>query len=481
VTPAARLAAAIEILDTIAAEKLPADQVLKAWGREHRFAGSGDRRAIAERCYQALRARARLAWAMDASDGRALVIGSLAHHDGRSPGEIAALFSGDGHAPAPLTAAERARLSAPLGEPPLEVQAGVPAFVAEALKAQFGGDWLAEAQALVQPRAPVDLRVNALRGGVEAALNLLAHEGVEPARTPYSAWGLRLPPEFAADIQKTRAFRSGWIEVQDEASQIAAALAGARPGATVVDYCAGGGGKTLALAAGMHPSARPPLGGVPAEGGGGGLQDAPVSLDAASTLQPPPPRAARSPSPRGGGAGRLLALDVNRRRLDALPERLERAGAQAEVRRIGPEGQGSEDLEGQADLVFVDAPCSGSGTWRRRPEGAWRVTADDVERLAELQAAILARASALVKPGGRLVYATCSVIETENQAVAAAFAAEHADFRPVPVPEAAETPHLNDAARARLAAQAGPRHTVQLTPRRTGTDGFFVALFERMK
>ena len=431
-TPAARLAAAIEVLDAIAASAAPADQTLKAWGKAHRFAGSKDRRVIAERVYQCLRARALLAWAMGGDDGRALVLGALAHLDHLPPHEIAALFSGDLHAPFPLSFEERARIEATLADPPPEVAAGVPAFIAEALQRTFGADWIAEAKALVQPRAPVDLRVNALAGSVEGALKLLAHEGIEAERSPFSAWGLRLPPEFASDIQKTRAFTTGWIEVQDEGSQIAAALAGAQPGWTVVDYCAGGGGKTLALAAQMR-----------------------------------------------GKRGRLIACDVNQRRLDAVPERLERARAKAEIRRIGPEGQGTGDLDGQADLVFADAPCSGAGTWRRRPEGAWRVKPEDIGRLSELQQAVVARAARLVKPGGRLVYVTCSILAEENGAVAEAFAAAHPDFRPLPVVEAARTPDLTDAARARLAELAGPGHTVQLTPRRTDTDGFFIALFER--
>lgn len=430
-TPAARLAAVIEVLDAVAAERAPADQVLKHWGRAHRFAGSGDRRAIAERTYDILRARARLAWAMGACDGRALVLGALVHLEGKDVAEIEALFCG-GHAPAPLTDPERVRLITPAEPPPAEVLAGVPGFVADALRAQFGDDWFDEAQALVQPRAPVDLRVNALAGGVEGALKLLAHEGIEAVRTPLSAWGLRLPPELAADVQKTRAYTTGWIEVQDEGSQLMAFLAGARPGETVIDYCAGGGGKTLALAMEMK-----------------------------------------------GRKGRLIALDVNQRRLDAIPERLSRSGASAELHLIGPEGEGTEAFVSSADLVLVDAPCTGSGTWRRRPEGAWRVGPADVARLAALQPQILARAAKLVKPGGRLAYVTCSIFAAENDAVAAGFAAAHPEFRPLPITEAAATPALTDAARARLAALAGAGHTVQLTPRRTDTDGFFIALFER--
>jgi 16S rRNA (cytosine967-C5)-methyltransferase len=429
VTPAARLAAAIEVLDQLEAGTAPADQVLKAWGKAHRFAGSTDRRAIAERVYQALRGRARSSWLLESAGGRAMVLGSLASE--MPLDEIDALFSGDGHAPPALGEAERAGLSRDLSDAPDWVRAGAPPFVVEAFKAQFGHSWLEEAQALVAQRAPVDLRVNGLAGGVEGALKLLALEGIKPERTPLSAWGLRLPPAYAADVQKTRAHTSGWIEVQDEGSQVAAFLGGARPGWTVVDYCAGGGGKTLALAQSMRRD------------------------------------------------GRLIASDLDGRRLANITERVKRAGAGAELRRIGPEGQGLEDLTGLADLVFVDAPCSGSGTWRRHPEGAWRLQPATVERLAGLQAGILARASTLVRPGGRLAYVTCSVLDAENGAVAAGFAADHPEFRPLPIAAAAVAPDLTDAARARLAALAGDGHTVQLTPHRTGTDGFFIALFER--
>ena len=424
-TPGARLAAAIEVLDTLARERAAVDDVLRAWGRSHRFAGSKDRRAIAEHVYAALRARARSTWRMQAEDGRALMLGVL----GAEAAEAG--FTGDAHAPPPITAQEHAHLSAAESEPPDWVRASVPEWIAHKLQAHFGAEWITEAQALAGVRAPVDLRVNSLRGDVEAALRLLAADGVEPERTPWSAQGLRLPPAYATDVQTSRAWKSGWVEVQDEASQIAAALADARPGMTVVDYCAGGGGKTLALAGAMR------------------------------------------------GEGRLVATDVNPKRLDALAPRLERAGAPAEVRRIGPEGHGSEDLAQVADLVFVDAPCTGSGTWRRHPEAAWRLTPETIARLADLQSAILAKAADLVRPGGRLVYATCSVFSEENSATTNRFAAANGAFRPLPIASAARAPGLTPAGRERLAALADGGHAVQMTPHRTGTDGFFLALFER--
>jgi 16S rRNA (cytosine967-C5)-methyltransferase len=278
-----------------------------------------------------------------------------------------------------------------------------------------------------------------------------------------------------ADLQQTRAYLTGWVEVQDEGSQIVAALAGAKPGWTVVDYCAGGGGKTLALAAQMQRRALLPRWekgwdegerATSAESGGG----------VPNTLSPD-----LSPieGERRSAWGRLVACDIDRRRQQAIPERLKRAGAAAELRLTGADGEGTEDLAAAADLVLVDAPCSGSGTWRRHPEGAWRLTPEDVSRLAGLQGGILARAAKLVRPGGRLAYVTCSVLEAENETVAGAFAAAHADFRPIAIAEAAATSDLTDAARVRLAQLANGRHTLQLTPRRTGTDGFFIALFER--
>jgi 16S rRNA (cytosine967-C5)-methyltransferase len=425
--------AAIEVLDLIRDSRAPADGVLKAWGREHRFAGSGDRRAIAERVYSTLRARVRLAYGMGDDSGRALVLAALRHLDSLELPEIDALFSG-GHHPAGLTEAERALLVRREPPAPDWVEAGAPEFIVEAFKAQFGDSWRDEARALVLPRAPVDLRVNALRGGVDGALRLLATEDFTAEPTPWSARGLRMPPAAAPDVQKLRAYTGGWIDVQDEASQIAGFLADAKPGETVVDYCAGGGGKTLIFAQCM--------------------------------------KAVR------GHSGRLIACDVNQKRLDVIPERLDRAGAVAELRRTGLNGEGTEDLVGVADLVFVDAPCSGSGTWRRHPEGAWRLVPASVTRLAALQLQILTRAAKLVRPGGRLAYATCSVLCDENHAVADAFLAAHPDFAPLPITDAAGTPNLTESARNRL-GQIAEGHRLLLTPHRTHTDGFFLALFTR--
>jgi 16S rRNA (cytosine967-C5)-methyltransferase len=416
-TPAARLAAAASVLDSIAQGRQPAEAVLKAWGAANRYAGSKDRRAVADRVYQVLRARGRLSWAMGGrEDGRALVIGALSLIDGLSLEEIEALHAGDGYGPRPLSKQERARITAGQGELPGWVAAGLPQFVVEDLKATFGECWAEEARELMQPRAPIDLRVNTAKASVEAVEAELREAGLDPSPTPWSPVGLRLAAEPPPNVQALEAFREGRVDVQDEGSQIVCGLAGAAPGMTVVDYCAGGGGKTLGLAAAM------------------------------------------------AGVGRLIGADVVAKRLENIRPRLVRAGVEADLRHIGQNGGGMEDLNGQADLVFVDAPCSGSGTWRRRPEDAWRLTAEAVERLHALQVRILGQASQLVRPGGRLAYVTCSLLSRENEASADAFEAAHPQFRPL-------------ATTAPFAPPPATRH--RLSPATTNTDGFFFALYER--
>jgi 16S rRNA (cytosine967-C5)-methyltransferase len=419
VTPGARLQAAIEILDALASSDQPADRALKAWGQAHRFAGSGDRRAIADRVYAVLREKGRLG----GGDGRALVLASLRYLDRLPAEEIANLFDGARFSPAPLSDAERATLESGADAEAL----GLPGFLEEELRQTFGHDWREEAEALLRGRARVDVRVNTLKVAVEKAR--AASPPSSP--TPLSAAGLRF--EGSPDLQNSPQFEAGWFEVQDEGSQLAAFLAagGARPGLWV-DYCAGGGGKTLALAAAAaHDD------------------------------------------------GNLVACDVDQRRLDAIRPRLQRAGVVAELRRLREDGEGVDDLSGKASLVLVDAPCSASGTWRRRPEAAWRLNEAELNRLNQLQTDILERAAALVVSGGRLAYVTCSVLDCENGEVVRAFAERRPDYKPVPITTAAATAFVTDAARERLATLAGEGHTLQLSPRRTATDGFFVALFER--
>ncbi len=412
-TPAARLSAAIEVLDRIATSRQPADHALKAWGGANRYAGSKDRRAVADRVYACLREQG------GHGGGRRMVLASL----GLPLGEVEALFNGQGHAPAALTDEERAWLAG------LSGGAELPAFIAAGLERAFGPDWREEAEELLRSRAPLGLRVNTLRSDVQAVAEAVFEHGYPFEAGRMSAVALRVQP--GADVQAFDLFGAGAFEIQDEGSQVAAWLLGVEPGETVVDYCAGGGGKTLALGQMLR------------------------------------------------GRGRLIASDLNPKRLDAIAPRLERAGLAAELRRLDQPGA-MDDLAGQADRVLVDAPCSGSGTWRRRPEEAWRLTEDEVQRLHAIQVEVLGKAAALVRPGGRLAYVTCSVLPAENGEVAVEFAAAHPDFRPLAIVEAARNHLLTDFARERLAELSAGGHTVQLSPRRTATDGFFVALFERI-
>jgi 16S rRNA (cytosine967-C5)-methyltransferase len=400
-------------------------------------------------------------------DGRAKVIGSLSLIDGLSLEVIEALHSGDGYGPRPLSKQERSRLTAGEGDLPGWVAAGLPEFVVEDFKAAFGDRWTEEARELMAPRAPIDLRVNGARAPVAAVRADLTAAGLAPEPTPFSAWGLRLSSEPPPNIQAQEAFKAGWIEIQDEGSQIVTWLAGAgldfKPDSVVIDYCAGGGGKTLALAAQALPVARldkpaaRPAGWSPTGGdeGAGGAPKGPL----ASGMT-------------------LIACDVVQKRLDNIRPRLQRAGVAADLRLIGQNGGGVEEFNGKANLVFVDAPCSGSGTWRRRPEDAWRLKADEVERLHALQLRILGQAAQLVKPGGRLVYVTCSMLTRENEATTDAFEAANTGFRPTAIADLLATPTLTDAARSKLAALASG-HRLRLSPAATGTDGFFVAVYER--
>ena len=415
-TPAARLQAGIEILDALLASREPAGKALKNWGAAHRFAGSGDRRAIAQRVYACLR------HGQVAKDGRGLVAASLMLDDQLDLDGASALFSGQGHAPAPLSDEEAQTLKALT---PGAVQLG--SYIEGQLARSFGKDWPAEARSLMQDRAPLDIRINLAASYPVAVQARLADLDLPAVPTPFAAAGLRLAG--GVDVQALDIFKEGGFEVQDEGSQLVAALCAVRPGDLVVDYCAGGGGKTLALAAGLK-------------------------------------------------GGRLIACDIDDRRLVAIEPRLKRAGVQAELRKIGSRGESLDDLNRAADRVLVDAPCSGSGTWRRHPEGAWRITPDEINRLAALQLKILTQAANLVKPGGILAYVTCSVLASENAAVCERFEARNQGFSPLPIANALAAAAVTPVGRERLTALA-KGHQLQLSPRRTGTDGFFIALFER--
>jgi len=429
VKPGAHAAAAIAVLTDIETGHRPAAEALKDWGKGNRFAGSGDRAAIASLVYDALRRRSSGAWRMGEDGPRAWVLGALAFVRGLDAEAIAASFADSPHAPEPLADAEHAAITgSSLEGAPAWIAGDYPEWLDAAFARSFGDGRAAEGAAQAA-RAPLDLRVNVLKGTRERALKALAH--LHPVEAPLSPWGVRVP--LLADgrgppVQAEASFLKGLVEVQDEGSQLAAQLAGAEPGMQVIDFCAGAGGKTLALAAAMD------------------------------------------------NRGQLYAHDQDLRRLAPLHARAKRAGVR-NLQVLAPRGGADVmgDLDGRADLVLVDAPCTGTGTWRRSPDAKWRMRPGALAIRQGEQDAALAGAARLVKPGGRLVYVTCSVLMEENEDRLAAFRDAHPDFAPVPAAETAAAAGLP--ALAEFAVADGT--AIRLTPLRAGTDGFFIASLQR--
>ena len=430
-TPAARIQATIELLGEIEARDAPADSIAGGYFRKRRFIGAKDRRAVSDLLYQVLRNRAKLDWWLGGAavhGARGRVIAGLALLRKLGPVELADLFDGSRYGPEPLDEHERAqadRLDAgALVDPaqPPAVRGEVPTWLYERLSASLGARCGRELAALAG-EAPVDLRVNTLKTDREALRRRLAKAGIEAAATSLSPLGLRLVARRS--LPALEAFREGWFEVQDEGSQLVALLADARPGMAVADLCAGGGGKALALGAAMS------------------------------------------------GEGRLVALDSDGARLAKARPRLRRAGLES-VELVAlddaDDPRGDSDL-GTFDRVLVDAPCSGSGAWRRSPDARWRLTPERLAGYRATQARVLDRGAGLVKPGGRLVYATCSLLQEENEAQAVSFLDRHEEFRPLAVPE------VWASCLAGPCPSPGP--SLHLTPAGQGTDGFFVAVFER--
>ncbi|HEY7669439.1 MAG TPA: RsmB/NOP family class I SAM-dependent RNA methyltransferase [Hyphomicrobium sp.] len=427
--PGARLQAAADVLADILDHHRPAATALADWGKGHRFAGSGDRAAIGTLVYDALRRKSSITARMGADTPRALVLGAAPRAFAMTADEVAAAADGSEHSIAPLSEAERAGLeAAPPGDTPAHVKGDIPHWLLPSFERAFGVRTAEEGEGLSQ-RAPVDLRINTLKATREKVLKALARFGAEP--TPLSPVGVRIPaPEGAGRspaVEAEAAHGKGWFEVQDEGSQVAALLAGAAPRLQVLDLCAGAGGKTLALAAQMQ------------------------------------------------NTGQIYAYDADKRQLRPIFERLKRAGVRnVQVLEAGDEAA-LMALGPRFDLVLIDAPCSGSGTWRRKPDSKWRLRPANLpERQAE-QARVLDLGAQLVKPGGRLAYVTCSVLPEENAEQVAGFLARHTAFALLPYVEAW---------RAQLgteppASADGSTETLQLTPTRHGTDGFFIALLQR--
>ncbi len=389
--PAARVQAAIEILDSVIEAALargaPADRLIADWFRSHRFAGSKDKRAIRDLVYRAIRACGPVP-----QSGRAAMLRLV-----QANPPFGELFDGSQYGPAEI------------GDAELSADGGVaPHWLADRLSAS--GIVGKEAEALLG-RAPLDIRVNALKARRDDL------ELPSPMETLPTLNGLRLPA--GTQIEQWDAYQGGLIEIQDAGSQLACEAVGAQPGETIIDLCAGAGGKTLALAAAMQNS------------------------------------------------GTLVACDTDRRRLGQLAPRAERAGAKISETILlnpGKEQESLEDWQGRADAVLVDAPCSGTGTWRRNPESRWRLTEKELERLIELQQHVLDVAAKLVRPGGRLIYVTCSLLDDEGPRQIVRFKSQHAEFKPT-----------------KIALPLGADHGTgwRLTPHRDGTDGFFFASLAR--
>lgn len=421
-----RLAAAIEILEDIDARHRPAADALKDWGLSHRFAGSADRAAIGTIVYDALRRRHSAALALGGQSARAEAFGAVILEWGYSASSLAGELQGDKFAPEPLSAAELESLERfDPSRMPETARADIPDWCAPLLRETFDADWIAEAASLAT-RPPLDIRVNSLRATPEKVMAALKRHGaLAPGLAPLA---IRIPPAERArrhpNVQAEPAFRKGWFEIQDLASQVAALLTGARPGEQVLDLCAGAGGKTLALSAMME------------------------------------------------NRGQVFAHDAEKQRLAPIFERIRRAGCRNV--QVMAEKSALEDLKGRADLVLVDAPCTGSGTWRRRPDAKWRLSQAQLETRIREQADVLRAAAGYVKPGGRLAYVTCSVFRQENDAQIESFTGDNSAFSVVDHENLWNDCIADSADKCRFTNSG-----ILLTPRVTGTDGFFVCVMRK--
>jgi len=436
-TPAARTEAAIYLLSKITDERRPADDIVRAWFQARRFVGSKDRRAIRERVYGCLRRIGRLDWHLNEiassteKSARLRVLTDVTLEGSNAQDH----FDGSTHGPQPLNDKEEiiavALAERHLDDPaqPGHVQVELPEWLFNTLKPVYGGTFMAEMFAMNTP-APMDLRVALGRVSRDQAQKSLAKSGIKSYLTDLSPLGLTL--QAHTDIARTPAFKKGFVEVQDEGSQILSLLVGAKAGMNILDYCAGAGGKTLALADRM------------------GLTD-------------------------GHSNSRLVASDIDGTRLDRMDHRFRRAKLSDKIEKviIDAEGQCFEGQQSSFDRILVDAPCSGSGTWRRHPEQKKRLTQGRLSELKHMQDSVLEKAAPLLKVGGRLIYATCSLLREENEDRISAFLGTHPNFKIIPIQtvwtetiKKAECPEMNEMPYLRL------------TPYSHDTDGFFVAVME---
>lgn len=437
-TPGARIAAVIDLLTAIDNDAMPPDQIIDQYFRKRRYAGAGDRRYIGNHVYDILRHQARLDWWLERTglqltpDARCRALVFLIVQDRASPDDLLAMFTGSKHCPPPLSEDEVALVDGLYGRPainedmPDHVRLEYPEWMDRSFRSLWGDDLEREMSALNQP-ASMDLRVNTMKAQPEDALARLREDYTDCEPTPLSPIGIRV--EGKLRLGGTRAYKEGLVEVQDEGSQLVSMLADARPGMTVVDYCAGAGGKTLAMASMMSAGDR-------------------IS-------------------------GRLHALDVSGYRLERMAPRQKRAGIFGIKRRViaAENDPWVSENAAAADRVLCDVPCTQTGSWRRNPEARWRFSPEDLSHIQETQQRILSSAANLVRPGGRLIYVTCSLLQEENEQQLIWFLENHSEFQPMSIDKVwAETV-------GGPPPPTGP--SLRLSPASTGTDGFFCAVFER--
>ncbi len=427
-----RIQAAAEVLEDILDRKTPATMALRDWGKAHRFAGSKDRSAIGNYVHDALRCKSSLAFRMDSETPRALALASAVFMGEQTVETLQEAFDGDDHAPAMLTVDEVEKLggSIKLDGAPDWVQSDVPEWIWPMFETNFDDEAVTEGKALTQ-RPPLDIRVNTIKAKREDVVSSMSTKGLKV--TDISPVGLRVDALLAdgrlPNVQVEPEYQTGQIEIQDEGSQIVSLLIDAKPGEKVLDYCAGGGGKSLALAADME------------------------------------------------NKGQVFGFDIDKRRLSPLYQRAQRAGASIiEVRQ--PPSESLKDLVGKMDRVLIDAPCTGVGTWRRKPDAKWRLSEEALERRNNEQRSVLNSAKGFVRPdGGLLFYVTCSMLAEENEAQVYDFLEKNENFTLLSAGEVWEEKFGAEAPKPWSADGC----TLTLTPAATNTDGFFFAVMERQK
>ena len=420
-----RIQAAAEVLEDVAQRRTPVTMALRDWGKAHRFAGSKDRSAIGNIVLDALRRKSSIAFRMNDDSPRALALGAAVFSGGISVDEILEQTAGDQHFGTPLTEDQIAKLRGQieLETAPESVRADVPDWLWPAFETNFDEEAINEGIALTA-RPPMDVRANAIK----ATREQLDQKSAAP--TAISPVGMRFPPVEGLgrhpNINADADFLTGKMEIQDEGSQIVSLLVAAKPGETILDYCAGGGGKSLALASDMKND------------------------------------------------GAIYAFDIDKRRLAPTYERAMRAGADI-VKVVPPPAKSLNHLRGKVDRVLVDAPCTGVGTWRRKPDAKWRLTEDALGRRMQEQVKVLDEAQHFVKPGGYLFYVTCSVLAAENEAQVYAFLDRTPGFELLSAGEVWEERFGVDAPKP----WSSDGCTLTLTPASTNTDGFFFAVMEK--